>query len=75
MQLTVCADVTWPSSHCPGESGAQGTGKNANSQAVVIAVSNKQSFVSDPGARADTKLCQATLYLVNRIKSQLFYHS
>ena len=56
MQLTVYADATWPSSYHLGTSVAQGTGTNTNSCTVVIAVSNKQHFVSDPGVRASTKL-------------------
>lgn len=69
MQLTVYADATRPSSHHLGKSGAQGTGTITNSWAAVIAVSNKQPFVSDPGVRASTKLWQATLLPCKKDKS------
>lgn len=69
MQLMLFADVNWPSSHCPGRSGAQESATEVNSWTVVIAVSNKQYFASDPGISsllpASTKLWQATFTIQN----------
>lgn len=42
--------VTWPSLHLPVRNGTQETNRNANALANTIALSNKASWLSDPGS-------------------------
>lgn len=57
MQPTMCADITGSVHHPIIGIGAQGNSTKADTQAAPVAVTNKQSFVSDSG---DLCLLQAS---------------